>query len=226
MAPIAPTKSSGKKPKTKRQDEKSFSSRSMKKPAQEGNHHNELFEDKVAIGARIKRIRQDRGLSQRELARRAGVPNATLSQIELGRSSPSVSSLQKILSALPMTLSEFFTKAEDKSDIVVRQSELVRFARAKGVELSSIGPAHAGASMELVHGIYDAGADTGVEMLAHGKEEAGFVIKGIFELTVGDEVFEMHPGDGFYFDSSKPHRYRNIGNTQGELVTVTTPISL
>lgn len=181
---------------------------------------------KTLVGKRIKQIRQEKQLSQRELARRAGIPNATLSQIELGRSSPSISSLQRIMRAIPMSLSQFFTEVENESDVVVRQEQLVRFVQTKGVELSVLNSSLPDASMELVRGIYDPGADTGSDMLAHGSEEAGFVIRGYFELTVGTNTYELNAGDAFYFDSSQPHRYRNIGDSVGELVTVTTPPSL
>lgn len=61
-----------------------------------------------ALGERLQRLRKARGLSQRELARRAGMPNGSVSMIEQGRVSPSVASLEKLVAALPMTLAEFF----------------------------------------------------------------------------------------------------------------------
>ena len=62
----------------------------------------------VDVGARLKTIRKMHCLSQRELAKRAGVTNGTISLIEQNRVSPSVSSLRKVLSGIPMSLGEFF----------------------------------------------------------------------------------------------------------------------
>src|ERR1700720_3979526 len=61
------------------------------------------------VGTRLRNLRQIHGLSQRELAKRAGVTNGMISLIEQGRVSPSVSSLTKVLDGLPMTLADFFT---------------------------------------------------------------------------------------------------------------------
>jgi len=61
------------------------------------------------VGAHLKSVRQMYGLSQRELAKRAGVTNGLISLIEQNRVSPSVSSLKKVLDGIPMALADFFT---------------------------------------------------------------------------------------------------------------------
>lgn len=61
------------------------------------------------VGARLRRLRERHGLSQRELAKRAGVTNSTISLIEQNRVSPSVASLSKVVGGLPMTMAEFFS---------------------------------------------------------------------------------------------------------------------
>src|SRR6478609_3583317 len=60
------------------------------------------------IGARLRAIRMSRNLSQREIARRAGVANATISLIESNKVNPSVGALKRILDGIPIGLSEFF----------------------------------------------------------------------------------------------------------------------
>ncbi|MDO7674089.1 MAG: helix-turn-helix domain-containing protein, partial [Reinekea forsetii] len=72
------------------------------------------------VGTRLKAVRKLSGFSQRELAKRAGVTNSTISMIEKNNVSPSVSSLRKVLSGLPMTLLEFFdTDDKDNNDLPV-----------------------------------------------------------------------------------------------------------
>src|ERR1700761_5975701 len=63
----------------------------------------------IDVGAHLKTVRQMYGLSQRELAKRAGVTNGLISLIEQNRVSPSVSSLKKVLDGIPMALADFFT---------------------------------------------------------------------------------------------------------------------
>ena len=69
-----------------------------------------IFDIKAAMdtGTRLKLVRERTKLSQRELARRSGLTNSTISQIEQNRVSPSVSSLKKLLEGIPMSLATFF----------------------------------------------------------------------------------------------------------------------
>ncbi|NIB43858.1 helix-turn-helix domain-containing protein [Pseudomaricurvus alkylphenolicus] len=62
-----------------------------------------------AVGQRLKSIREFHGWSQRELAKRAGVPNSAISVIEQGSVSPSIQSLEKVLRGFPISLSDFFS---------------------------------------------------------------------------------------------------------------------
>ena len=64
------------------------------------------------LGGRLKSLREAHALSQRELAKRAGVSNAIISMIEQNRSSPSVGMLKKLLDGFPISLAEFFALQE------------------------------------------------------------------------------------------------------------------
>ena len=69
------------------------------------------------------------------------------------------------------------------------------------------------------------GADTGDDMLSHEGEECGIVIRGQVEVTVGEQVHLLAPGDGYYFDSRTPHRFRNVGEQECVLISANTPAS-
>lgn len=60
------------------------------------------------VGARLRYIRQQHKLSQRELAKRVGIPNSTISLIESNRSNPSVSLLKRILDGIAIRMADFF----------------------------------------------------------------------------------------------------------------------
>ncbi len=72
-------------------------------------------EDRPEIGARLRAVREAPGLSRRELGRRAGVTNGTVSLIEQDKNSPSVASLKKILDVFPMTFVEFFALHDEET---------------------------------------------------------------------------------------------------------------
>ena len=78
------------------------------------------------VGERLKKIRKLKGISQRELAKRAGVTNSTISMIEKNGVSPSVSSLKKILACIPISIGDFFTIDLDEMEpekVVFRAAE-------------------------------------------------------------------------------------------------------
>ncbi len=175
------------------------------------------------LGARLRAVREEQGLSQRELARRAGVTNATISLIDKNKSSPSVSSLKKVLDGIPMTLAEFFALELPPSDqIFFRAGELPEFSE-EGVSFRQLGGDKNRHRLQILRERYAPGADTGETMLSHESEEGGIVLKGRIEVTVGEQQRVLGPGDGYYFDSRTPHRFRNVGDEVCEIISACTP---
>lgn len=176
------------------------------------------------VGPRLRHLRQRLGFSQRELARRSGVTNATISQIEQGNSSPSVASLQKIVRALDMTLAQFFSPAGASTSPFLRAEDLVEMGSG-GISLRLVGAGVPDRALQMLVETYPSGSDTGPGMLEHSGEECGVVVSGRIEVTVGDETRSLGPGDAYYFPSSVPHRFRNLGSEPCELISAATPAS-
>lgn len=184
------------------------------------------------VGDKLRDLREKRGLSQRDLAARSGLTNGAISQIEQNKSSPSIATLKRLLDALSMTMSEFFAEIEDAGapKYFYTADEFVELSpRAIGlgdgaerVSLRQLGST-ANHALQVLHETYPPGADTGPGMLAHESEEAGIVISGIIEITVGDQVRVLNPGDGYIYDSRIPHRFRNIGREECVIVSACTP---
>ena len=177
----------------------------------------------IDVGAHLKAVRQMHGLSQRELAKRAGVTNGLISLIEQNRVSPSISSLKKVLDGIPMALADFFTMdVGGKPQVFFPREELADIGSAN-VELRLVGGLLAKRSMSILHERYAPAADTGEAMLTHAGEEGGVVVKGCIELTVGGESRLLGPGDAYYFKSTLPHRFRNLGREECEIVSASSP---
>jgi len=175
------------------------------------------------VGTHLKAVRQMYGLSQRELAKRAGVTNGLISLIEQNRVSPSVSSLKKVLDGIPMALADFFTlDLGGQPPVFFPRQELSDIGTAS-VELRLVGSRLAKRSMSILHERYAPNADTGEEMLTHAGEEGGVIVKGKIEVTVGGESRILGPGDAYYFNCSLPHRFRNGGREECEIVSASSP---
>ncbi|MBV8048464.1 MAG: cupin domain-containing protein [Paludibacterium sp.] len=176
------------------------------------------------VGARLRMVRDRYGLSQRELAKRAGVTNGTISLIEQNRVSPSISSLKKVLEGLPMTLADFFTfDAEPQTPKVFYQADELPNLGNDQIRFLLVGTAHDHRDIAILREHYEPGADTGPDMLIHEGQEGGVVISGQIEVTVNGESRVLGPGDAYYFDSRLPHRFRNMGEGICEVVSASSP---
>jgi transcriptional regulator with XRE-family HTH domain len=177
------------------------------------------------IGTRLRHVRETNGLSQRALAKSTGISNATISLIESSKLNPSVAVLKRILDGIPMHLSAFFAdEADEAAPVVYRSGDLVEIAGGK-VSMRQVGKQLAGRAIQILHEHYEPGADTGKVALEHSGEEGGVVIRGRIEITVGSERHVLGPGDAYYFDSSLPHHFRNVGTERCEMVSACSPPS-
>ncbi len=177
----------------------------------------------IDVGARLRDLRLREGLSQRALAKRAGVSNATVSMVEANRVSPSVSGLRQILSGIPISLGEFFAGPPgDREQVVFRAADLKEIAGGP-ISFRQVGANLEGRALQMIHERYKPGAESGKAMLSHQGEEAGLVIRGRMQLEVAGVRYELEPGDAYFFDSRQPHAFRNIGDGELELVSACTP---
>ena len=179
----------------------------------------------IDVGARLRSVRMSFGLSQRELARRAGVTNGLISLIEQNRVSPSVASLKKVLDGVPMSLAEFFAL-----DVTVaphaffRADELVELGNGD-VSLRLVAGQRPGRQLTLLHERYAPGAATDEDIIVHRGEEAGVVVRGRVEVSVGGATRVLGPGEAYYFSSHVPHRFRNVGREVCEIISASAPPS-
>ncbi|WP_440851353.1 cupin domain-containing protein [Salinisphaera sp. SWV1] len=184
----------------------------------------------LAAGERLKQLRRSRGLSIREVARRSGISHVSISLIERGRHSPSISLLKSVLDALETTLSAFFSDPLPAcAPVIYRADELVELADGQRLSYRQVGRNLAGFAMMILHERYAPGADTGESLYGHGyderrsSEEGGVVVMGRLELTVDDQITVLEPGDAYYFDSRRPHRMRNPFAEPCVVVSAATP---
>ena len=177
------------------------------------------------IANRLRRLRERHGLSQRALARRSGVSNATISQIEHRRTNPSLGLLKRILDAFPMSLGDFFAldiAGEEK--VFFAADELLEIGHG-AISYRQVGADLARHRLQVLYETLAPGADTGESALSHEGEEGGVVVQGHLELTVGGQRKLLRPGDAYLFDSRLPHRFRNPGRVACVIISACTPPS-
>lgn len=138
--------------------------------------------------------------------------------------SPSIDTLGGILDALGTTFAAFFADLQiiAPSSPFYAAADLVEIGNADGISYRMVGMGHPNRRMMLLSETYAVGAHTG-RALSHEAQEAGIVTKGEIELTVGGAKRLLRRGDGYYFDSSTPHHFRNAAREVSEVISAVTP---
>lgn len=180
--------------------------------------------DEAEIGRRLQGLRTRRGISQRELARRAGLTHGTISFIERDKISPSIGTMRQVLDVLGLTLSEFFAPdAEPAQRYFFTRADLVEVGSG-GVSLLQVGQSLVGRPLQVLLESYPPGTETSREPYrVEGGEEGGIVIEGEIEATVGEEVRILRRYDAYLFPTSLPHKLRNVSGSVCVLISATTP---
>ena len=140
-------------------------------------------ENAVDVGGQLRSIRRLRRRTLKEVAGRAGLSESFLSQVERGRTSASISSLQRIASALGVDVSDVFSfNGVDRPRVVSRAARpTISFGTLGRKALLTPKPFH---SVEVVAAEFDSGGSTGEELYSHGdSEEVFFVVSGEVELS-------------------------------------------
>ena len=185
------------------------------------------------IGARLKAMRSAAGLSQRQLAERANVPHAQISNVEKNKVSPSVSTLRRILSGVGVSMADFFEPEREvppgpffeADQLLDLTSKIAVNAIGEGtgrMAFRQIGDARSH-NLQILHEVYEPGADTGETLLQHPSSEGGYVVEGELEVTVDAEVRILRAGEAYLFDSRQPHRFRNLSDTRTIVISACTP---
>jgi len=169
----------------------------------------------TSLGGRIKSLRAERGLQQRQLAEKAGMTPSMVSQIESGRLTPSLPTLGKLAGALGVPIASLFEAARNGRLHVSRKSEypVVSFdgttekwhvlgaglfqGKIRAV-VSTLGPRAKGVKTDKV-------------ILDPGQMKLLYVLEGKVRLHYNGETQQLDAGDSAYLDGGTPHGWENIG---------------
>lgn len=179
------------------------------------------------MGAEIRGLRKARNLTLSQLAEASALSVGYLSMVEREQATPSIKSLLSIAHALGVTIGWFFEADAGRPQergLVVRRSRRRRIDYTAGIIDELLSPSLQG-NLELVLCRLAPGASSGEEPYSHAGEEAGVIVRGRLELWVDGQSVLLETGDSFGFESTRPHRYRNPGPDETEIVWAITPPS-
>lgn len=168
-------------------------------------------EYEVNVGDRLRSLRLENRHSLRRLAELSGLNVNTLSLIENGRTSPSVSTLQQVARALQVPISAFFETHESAQTIVYQrtgQRPRAAFAHGTAEDLGAGMTLHGGQPLLVT---LRPGADSGAAPIVHTGHELVYCLEGQLAYTVGDRDYLLEAGDSLIFEAHLPHRWGNPG---------------
>ncbi|HEX3592933.1 MAG TPA: helix-turn-helix domain-containing protein [Pseudonocardiaceae bacterium] len=195
----------------------------------------------TSVGAKLRERRLAAGVSLRQFARDLGVSPSLVSQIENGKSQPSVATLYLICSRLDVSIDELFSNAapaggpepEAETDThtfrgalaalseprqrgnspVVEPHQRRRLVLDSGVTWEQLSAAH-GSAVDFLLVRYEVGGSSvpGEHLTRHSGIEYGYIISGTLDVSLGFETYRIGPGDAISFDSATPHRLTNNGD--------------
>ncbi|MEX1235338.1 MAG: cupin domain-containing protein [Roseovarius sp.] len=178
------------------------------------------------LAQRVAELRRQHGLSLQQLADRADLAIGTLSQVERGLSQPSLRTVRKLANAFGLPTAYFFevgaASGQEKDGIVIRagQGAIMSFG---GTDMTAhlLSPQNLeGLQFMLVH--LKPGAMSGRSTYDHSGLDLGYVLSGTLNLEVEERFFVLGAGDSFFFDSRRPHRFENCGQTDTVVIYINT----
>ena len=177
------------------------------------------------VGNRLKQLRQRSGLTQKQLAKGAGLSSALLSRIENGLAVPSLPTLEIISKTLKVEIGYFFKDEEgDRYIITTRAKRRIILSRNQrnqkpAYELELLAEGMKDPFMEPFI-VSSVGKEDEVEARTHDGQEFMYLLEGRIRLTLDGEVFLLKKGDAAYWNGVVPHKVTSIGKKMAKSLHV------
>jgi transcriptional regulator with XRE-family HTH domain len=162
------------------------------------------------IGARIKNLRKEKGLSLEELSELTGFEVEMLDRIEKDEVQPQLGTVIKLSKALDSAFGRIVSGVGDKIYSITRKNERKVISRStshkgqrKAYTYMSLAPEVKGRHMEAL--LVQLEEDPEEEISVHEGEEFIFALDGVVKMKIGQDAFELEPGDSVYYLSTTPH---------------------
>jgi transcriptional regulator with XRE-family HTH domain len=162
------------------------------------------------IGERIRKIREEKGLSLEELSRLTGFDVQFLSNLEKNMAQPQLGTVIKLSKALDSAFGRLVSGVGDKLYSITRKNERRIVSRSTSQKsqkqvyvYKSLAPDVKGRHMEAL--LVQLEEDPENEVSVHDGEEFIFVLDGVVKMGIGEDSFELEPGDSVYYLSTTPH---------------------
>ena len=174
----------------------------------------------MQIGKKIRALRHQYNLTQEELANRCELTKGYISQLENDLTSPSITTLIDILSALGTNLKDFFAEEQDEK-IVFKAEDFIE-KQTESFTLDWLVTNAQKNMMEPISVELNPHSSTEIDF-PHEGEEFGFVLSGTITIHVGSKKHKCHKGESFYITANKNHFVENTTDKGAKFIWVSCP---
>lgn len=172
------------------------------------------------IGKKIKELRTLCNLTQEELANRTELTKGYISQLENNLAEPSISTLDDIVNALGINLSDFFKTHENEKNVFIKDDYFIK--ETNDYKIEWLVPNAQKNEMEPILITIYPESQTDIDY-PHEGQEFGYILEGEVLLYYDNQVQKVKKGETFYFDSQKNHYLKNVKDKLCKIVWVSSP---
>jgi transcriptional regulator with XRE-family HTH domain len=177
------------------------------------------MENKGSVGSKLRAVREERGLSQRELAQHAGISTNAVSLIERDENSPSVSTLQNLAAALNVKMSYFFDDHAPTQILHVKAENRPAIS-SKGVQIEGLDGKLNYQEMEPFLISLEPNSGIGERQVVHTGHEMVYCLSGNVEYLIDGKIYSLEAGDFLLFEAHLPHLWRNVTDENAVILLV------
>jgi len=178
------------------------------------------MDELASLGAKLRRLRKERDLSQRDLAGHSGVSANAISLIERNEISPSVATLQRLATALSVRISYFFEQDDSQANVIhIRATDRPSLS-SRGVTITGIGRRLREQEVEPFSITLSPGAASGLQPVIHSGHEIVYCLEGMIEYEIDSAVYLLEAGDFLLFEAELPHFWRNPTADDAKLLLI------
>jgi transcriptional regulator with XRE-family HTH domain len=174
---------------------------------------------KNSLGSKLRAAREERGLSQRQLAQLSGLSTNAISLIERDENSPSVSTLQSLATALNIKMSYFFDDHEPTAILHVKAKDRPAIV-SKGIRIEGLGGELRRQEMDPFLVILEPHSDSGLRQVVHTGHELVYCLSGEVEYLIDGKIYQLESGDFLLFEAHLPHLWRNTTEEKAVILLV------
>ena len=181
------------------------------------------MQPEVLVGRKLRELRGRNGLSLRGLANLSGLNVNTLSLIENGKSSPSVSTLQQLAQALEVPIGTFFESEPVEKRVVFTPADQRPLATFGRMRMQNLGRDLAGSVVQPFVVTLKPGTGSGDRLIVHTGHEFVYCLDGSIRYQIEQDEYLLKAGDSLVFEAHLPHCWENNGGDTAQILLILYP---